>query len=573
MKAYGIILFFLTGLILVSCKKLDEMNIDPNGIDPSIANPSQLLTTVITRSGTTVTELGFGQISGVMQQTQEDGWSGGYNDFGWQSSSHDGTWKSLYQNLSDSKEMMRKANEANNDFFRAASLIMTAYNFGHIADFWGDAPYSEALRNDDGIMNPKYDAQFNIYKGILDDLEQANALLSKAPGSYNTINNGQDVLYSGDITKWRRFANSLSIRYNLRLSAKDQSFARDNITRILGAPDKYPLITAAADEAAFAYTGNNPSSSWPTNIVGNTDLSSEYHRRKMCSTLVEEMRKHNDPRLGVWANKVETPLHLDESKPENYDNIEDVVFNIEGVSATIKCRVIGKGVADAYVQKYGVPVNYNLDYIGMPPNWTKLSLFAYNISPATYQGRPNPHCSMLNSMYQLALAPQLKSRMLSAAEVHFDLAEIALKGWGGNAKMEYENAIRTSLESWGLTSNYTMYLVQPGVPFDNTLEQIITQKWIASWSATCEAWFDWRRTGFPNFKTVGVGAKRDVIPVRLYYPANEETANADKLRQALPNLEETMYSQQEPDNATYPVMKRNSAWAKMWLLQGTGKPW
>ncbi|SEK26998.1 SusD/RagB family nutrient-binding outer membrane lipoprotein [Parapedobacter koreensis] len=573
MKAYGIILMFLIGLFITSCKDLDEMNIDPNGIAPSIANPSHLLPTVISRSGIAVTNLGFGDISGVMQHTQKDGWSGGHNDFGWQSSSHNGVWQSLYQNLSDSKEMLHKAEETNNDFFRGTALVMMAYNFGYIADLWGDAPFSEALRNDEGIMNPKYDSQFDIYKGILDYLDQANTLLSKDQGAYNTINNGQDILYAGDASKWRKFANSLSIRYSLRLSEKDPSFAQENIRKILGDPATYPLILEVADEAAFAYTGNNPSSSWPTNIVGNTDLSSDYHRRKMCATLVEEMRQYNDPRLGVWANRVELPLHLDESKSDTYDNVEDVVFTINGETTTVRCRVIGKGIVDDYIEKYDEPVNYNLDFIGMPPNWTDISLFAYNLSPSTYQGRPNPHCSMLNDIYKLASHELLKSRMLSASEVHFDLAEIALKGWGGNAESHYNDAIRTSFEAWGVAADYAAYIVQPGAAFANTLEQIITQKWVASWSAACESWFDWRRTGYPVFETVGMRAKRDVMPVRLYYPTNEETTNAEKLREALPNFEDTRYSLEEPDNEAFPVLKKNSAWSKMWLLQGTGKPW
>lgn len=576
MKAHrNIIITFmcLTGLFLSSCKDLDEMNIDPNGIDPSIANPSHLIATVITGSGTTVTGLGFGQISGVMQHTQLDGWSGGHNDYGWQSSSHDGVWGNLYANLRNAKEMMRKADEADNDFYRGVSLIFTAYNFGCIADLWGDAPFSEALRNDEGIMNPKYDPQFDIYKGILDYLEEANTLLSRSQSEYNVVDAGQDILYGGDVTKWRKFANSLALRYYLRLSEKEAEFARAGIAKILGDAAKYPLILEAADDAAFSYAGNNSASSWPTNIVGNTDLSSNYHRVKLCSTLVEEMRRNSDPRLGVWANPVELPLFLDRSREEWVDETREIEFTVNGEKITKTCRVVGQKQVDDYVEGHGgVAVNFNHDFIGMPPNWSIGSLYEFNMSPVTYQGRPNPHCSMLNDIYKLANHELLKSRMLSAAETHFNLAEIALKGWGGDAGEQYNAAIRTSFDAWGVSGDYAGYIAQAGVTFDNSLEQIITQKWVASWSATCEAWFDWRRTGYPDIEP-GLRTKRAVPPVRLYYAQNEETTNVEKMRTALDNFEDSPYSLEEPANTEFPVMSRNSAWSKMWLLQGTGKPW
>ncbi len=573
-KNLALALCCLGTLFISSCKDLDEMNINPNGIDPSIANPSQLISTVISGTGKTVTGQGFGDMSVVMQHTQLDGWSN--NGYSWQTSSHDGLWGSLFSNLRNAKELMTKAEETDNDFFRGTALIFMAYNWGYLADMWGDVPFSEALRNDEGIMNPKYDSQFDIYKGILDYLEQANTLLSKPQDEYNVISTTQDILYGGDVAKWRKFANSLALRYYLRLSEKEPEFARTGIGKIVGNESMYPLILESADDASFAYAGNNSSSSWPTNIVGNTDLSSGYHRVKLCSTLVEEMRSHNDPRLGVWANPVELPLYLDSSREEwPDDETRSVEFIVDGEKVTKRCRVVGSKQVSDYendVNHPGVPVNFNHDFIGMPPSWTIGAEYAFNLSTVTYQGRPNMHCSMLNDIYKLASHELLKARMLSASETRFNLAEIALKGWGGNAREQYEAAIRTSFESWGVGDRYADFIAQPDVAFDNSLEQIIVQKWVASWSATCEAWFDWRRTGYPELKP-GLRTKRAALPIRFYYVQNEEQTNMEKMRAALDNFEDTRYSLEEPANAEFPAMTRNSAWSKMWLLQGTNKPW
>jgi len=89
------------------------------------------------------------------------------------------------------------------------------------------------------------------------------------------------------------------------------------------------------------------------------------------------------------------------------------------------------------------------------------------------------------------------------------------------------------------------------------------QKWIASFTNASEAWFDWRRTGLPDLQT-GPSPLRDAIPLRFYYGSDEKENNATNYLAAIENLETTSYSSSD-DN--------DSAWSKMWLLQGTDEPW
>jgi len=101
------------------------------------------------------------------------------------------------------------------------------------------------------------------------------------------------------------------------------------------------------------------------------------------------------------------------------------------------------------------------------------------------------------------------------------------------------------------------------VAYNGTVEQVLEQKWIASWTAATEAWFDYRRTGLPALQA-GPAAKRGVLPVRFYYAQNELMLNAENALDAVNGLEVTGYSQADANN---------SAWSKQWLVQGTGKPW
>ena len=540
----SIIIIWLAGLSLFACKDLDELNINPNGVDPSVADPSLLISTVITYSGTPVVDLGFGDIAGVMQHTQKDGWSGGHNDYDWNTRN----WDGYYGNLRQAKELLRKADEKKNDFYAGVAKLFFAYNFGAITDMWGDAPFSEALQGKEGIKKPKFDPQKDIYLGILAYLEEANTLLSKNQGDY-AVNNTQDVLYGGNVAKWRKFANSLALRYYLRISAKEPSIAEAGIRKILGDPGKYPLILDVADDAAFVYPANNSGTSWPSKTA--YDLTeTDWRRLKMCSTLVEMLRSLKDPRIAVWANKVAIPLVLDTENPNR-----DEIVNGE--------RFIGTNIANTYVTTFETPVNYNKDYVGIPPSFSKAA-YVFNLNPNLVQGSINPHASHINDLYKKTTDPLLKVRMVSAAEMHFNLAEIALKGWGGSAEEQYYAGIRASLETWGVSSQYSAYIATPGVVFNGTLAQIMDQKWIASWTAAAEAWFDFRRTGLPALLP-GKNGKMNAIPIRFYYGTTELNYNTDNVNEAISRLERTAYYTESEG--------LNTAWSKMWLLQGTGKPW
>jgi hypothetical protein len=533
--------------LLISCNDLDELNINPNGVDPEIADVNLLMPTIITQVGQTVVGLGFGDIAGVMQHTQKTGWSTGHNDYDWDSFNK--SWAGYYGILRNVDEYYKKAVEEGYEFHQGVALLMKSYTFGLITDLWGDAPYSEALKAEGGsaFFKPAFDLQRDIYLGILADLETANTLLSKSSGEYENIDPVQDVLYGGDVSKWRKLANSLALRYYMRLSLKEPGLAQDGIEKITSDATTYPLITDASDDANVSYIGSSPSDSWPTNMVFNSDPAGEYMRTKLASTLVDALQALDDPRLAVWAEPIEIPL---------------VLVSGTGVDRIVDGkREISQDIVDEYEETWGVGVDYDPDYVGIPP-----SVFAapqYNLNPNLEQGVYNPHASQLNEMYKQTNGDLLLMRLLSAAEVHLILAEAAMYGWApGSPEDHYAAGIQESFDAWGVGGEFDDYI--SGAPY-NGLESIIEQKWIASWSAAAEAWFDYRRTGFPDLQT-GESAKRQKLPLRFYYHFdNEISKNPENAEAAIQRLEPTPYKGSDVSN--------NSAWSKMWLLQGTGKPY
>jgi hypothetical protein len=545
LKNSFIIAITLVLTLVISCKDLDELNVNPNGVDPENADLNLLMPTVITGVGQTVVGLGFGDIAGVMQHTQKDGWSSGHNDYDWDNASK--SWKSYYSILRNGEEYYNKAVEGEYEFHQGVALILKAYTFGLIIDLWGDAPFSDALKAEEGpeYFKPVYDSQKDIYTGILEYLETANTLLSKSPDAYRNIVPSQDVLFNGDVTKWRKFANSLALRYYMRLSVKEPGMAEQGINKIASDPNMYPVLTQASEDATVSYAGLSSKDSWPSNMVFSEDPSGNYMRTKLCATLVDVLQNLNDPRLGVWANKIEIPLVLVPGT-----GIDEIV---DGK------RLVSQDIVDAYEEAWGVGIDYDPDFVGIPA-----SVFAapqYNLNPNLDQGVFNPHASQLNDMYKESSAPLLLMRMMSSAEVHFILSEAALYGWApGSAEEHYANGIQQSFNAWDLGDAYNDY----SAPYTG-IESIIEQKWIASWTAAAESWFDYRRTGLPNLQT-GESAKREALPLRFYYHFSDEISkNTVNSEAAIEKLEPTEYKGSD--------VSKNSAWSKFWLLQGTNKPY
>jgi hypothetical protein len=540
----SVIIPLLLACMVFSCKDLTELNENPNGVAPESVNPNLVLPTVLTEAAKLYVNLGYQDIAGVVQHTQKDAWSSGHNDYDW---GGDQSWNGYYDVLRNNELVYQRAVKANFEFHQGVALVMKSFMFGLITDLWGDAPYTNALKGEAGAtadILPAFDSQDKIYAGVIADLEKANTLLSKPKADYEGIVDNVDVIYGGDPAKWRKMANSLMLRFYLRISGKQPDIAKAGIEKIVANAALYPIITSNADDATMGFPGNSEADSWPANTVSDAS-GSNYRRIKMCATLVERLQTLKDPRLGIWANKVEVPLVVDPKQPAGTDKIVD-----------------GKRILSPDKVKNTV-VDTDPEYVGLPPSFSALPS-AYNLNPTPGQTSFNPHVSFLNNIYKAAKGPLLRARLISAAEVNFILAEAALKGWAaGVAKDRYEAGVKASMETWTVGDKYAAYIAMPGVVFDNTPKQVLEQKWIASWTAATEAWFDFRRTGLPALKA-GPAAKREVLPVRFYYMQDELRINKSNAENAVSKLEVTGYSQ--ADNG-------NSAWSKQWLLQGTGKPW
>lgn len=206
-------------------------------------------------------------------------------------------WQGFYiESLADYQRIYKIGVETNNPNYQAVAVILRSWVFSILTDTYGDIPYKDALQGLEGTLLPKYNAQKEVYAGLIAELKTAGESINAADKT-NPI--AGDILFNGDLAKWKKFANSLSLRLLSRMIDKADSpiDVKSEIGRILGDPAKYPVLASVAENIQLNYLDatNNQN---PVNVNRKTR---DDHR--VSATLVNKLLELNDARLPIYANK------------------------------------------------------------------------------------------------------------------------------------------------------------------------------------------------------------------------------------------------------------------------------
>lgn len=437
-------------LVLSACSDFGDINVDPNR--PSSPLTSGLLTgaerSVSDVVGSAIGVLYTQQLS-EKQYTESSRYQDIYFDF-------NGFYTGPLMNLQRIIDL--NTNEAtkgdvlssgSNENQIAVARILKAYFFGVMTDRWGELPYTEALQ---GELNysPTYDTQEFIYTDLLKELDEAAAQID-----LNTAGVEGDLLFDGDMEKWRRFANSLRMVMALRISDVAPDLAQSNFVAaynsgVLMDDFTYPYLAEANNQ--------NP---WYGRYLTRVDYA-------ISNTMYDYMNPLGDPRLPVYADPA---ANTGEITPMPY-----------GVSNTVAGEI----------------TNASVSYLGS------------------------------DTRAQNAELP-----IITLAQIHFSLAEAAVKGWvSESAEEHYLAGIKASFEQYGVYTEaaYNAYVAQAEVKFSsaNAIEKIANQKWVALFLQGYESWAEWRRLDFPTLApAVDAMNESKMIPVRQAYPTTERDINSE----------------------------------------------
>jgi hypothetical protein len=312
---------FITTTLLLSCDNNFE-EINANIDDPVIIPSSMIIGTVVrnvanelysTFNGTEHGETWAQHIS-MVQYNDPERYKPRINTM-------DNLWSVFYTGASNANQMYNLAVLEENKINQGIALILKAYCFSLLTDFYGDVPFSEALKGpSDANFAPVYDSQEAIYTGILSILDEAISLLSSGIG---TTDPKMDILYSGDNSKWTKFAVSLKFRSLMRISSK-----KDVKSALQAIVSSGKLFSSNTDEAKLVFLSTSPEA----NPIYESIVGGSRAEFKLAKTFIDFLSGNSDPRLPVYAQKaVASNTYV--GKPSGYEESPLPGFGYDDVSS------------------------------------------------------------------------------------------------------------------------------------------------------------------------------------------------------------------------------------------------
>jgi len=379
-------------------------------------------------------------------------------------------WEISYLNLYNLSLIEKEQGLVAGPFYVGMAKILKGYTFLRLVDFYNNIPFSEAL--DPSNPAPIYDDGETVYKGAIALITEGIAHIKQggiAPAA-------DDILFGGDMDQWARFGNTLKLRALIRMSEIEQdAYIREQLGIIQQEGSGFLLADAFVNPGFSTAASNQLNPFWNgyyRNFTGSVTTLNQGLRptRYLLSFYAE----HNDPRM------------------------KQIYNTVNGQYAGV---VLGQLTADPS-QNFGVT--------------------------SSFKG-PLDNDSQGGGLVKSATQPLL---FFSAAESYFLQAEAAQRGWisDGNAEQYYLDSVRTSFAYLGVPSAiFQSYVAQPSVRFNNSLERIIEQKWLAMNGIDgAEAWNDYRRLALPDAPG-SVAVSEGIRPYRLLYPESEVNANPEQV--------------------------------------------
>lgn len=518
MKKYINLILLSSFLVVSSCDdRFAELNTDPNRPGADVFDPNLILPVATYGYGNMLTgysgpilfqsmwiqSLASTSTGGANYYSNADKYviSGSTNNY------IQGVWNNGYQIASRINQMQSLARTKDLSNLDAVGGIFKASTLAFVSDVYGDVPYTEGLQAEEGITQPKYDSQSEAYMAMLMDLETSLASLNPAG---DPIRN--DVMYGGDLEKWRKFGYSMMLKMALRLVKVDPAAAQAWVQKAVAGG----VFTSPDDDALVPSDQANGYSNQNANALNVVD---DIYEVRWSDKTIDFLKATNDPRLSIVAEVPPAGL----------------AANRDGVV---------EGNSDPSVQ-LGLPNGFDLtggafditthpEYPGPTGSGADVAIIgAYSRPTAIYRDRDAPVFA------------------LTYAEVQLLLADAAVRGLAsGSAADYYKNGVEAAFVSIGKfggrtvavedITNYTDAHPLDVSTTEASLKMINEQIWVTTslFANFVEAWNNWKRTGYPELTPVNFPGNfsSGQIPRRQPYPAGESGVNGESLSAAVSRM-------------------------------------
>jgi hypothetical protein len=376
---------------------------------------------------------------------------------------------------------------------RNAARIMRVLNFHRLTDFYGNIPYFGALQGMDGGFFPEYDQQSEIYPHLLQELEEATAAISATNPDDGFAR--ADIIYMGDIAKWKKFGYSLMLRLAMRVSNVAPQLANEYVTKAVAGG-----VMESPDDNAWV-----PMSEGPSLWINQNGISRAFF-------------PGDGGQPGYLSDTFIEWLKAGATTPNEVDP---------------RLMIISGGIAEWSAIDWN-PLNTNpLEQRGMPNGFDAAGL-------EEMEGEEIDQTTTYSRINYLMLQRDSPYILMNSAESAFLLAEALERGIGsgipGSAAEHYAVGVKDAMqmythfdESLSVSdAQVTAYLTRHPYGVEKpALEMIGEQMWASKFFNWWEAWSDWRRTGYPQLTPTNYpgNVTQGQIMRKLRYPAAEVATN------------------------------------------------
>lgn len=512
-----ILLYITCGITVLQMgctKNFDKVNTDPNQTTASLFDPDYLLSEAEWEYSNT----GYNQLLFESMWSQALASTYGYYGNGDKylysgsfTAYRDNLWNADYRAASLANEMMNLTKDKPEDvnLYNIGALVRVLI-MQRITDVYGDVPYSEAFKAKEGITQPKFDTQQDIYNSMFNEVQTAvNNLDASKPAPAN------DLFYNGDINKWKRFGYSLMLRLAMRLTKVDPATAQSWAEKAAAGG----TFTSIDDNAKVKGDQANGFSNANTSALRVAD---DYREVRWSETFIDFLKATNDPRLSAVA-EVAQPGYINNTN-------QDL-----------------PGDNDPAIQ-IGLPNGYTIGGINDITQYSKYpgpSGSGTDIAPVGKYSRPRTVVYLDRSGINM---------VFTYAETEFLLAEAKVRGWnvgGTSAAQHFANGVTAAMKSLAqfnsaatvpdaaISAFVTAHPLDESSP-TNAIRMINDQYWVetATMFEFIENWTNWRRSGYPELTPVNFPGNfsSGTIPRRIPYQSQESANNPQNYKEAVSRL-------------------------------------
>lgn len=473
---HTLIAVVIGALIGVSCSHLfDEYNDDPNNIEMWQGDPMSFLENLVFGGADDLLYRTY-QVNGeLIQYTVSTSVANAFHRFIVSNGSATNFWNEMATDAANANEMLKLAEAQNRKECQAIALTLRSMYISELTDMFGDIPFSEAFQGYDGNTTPRFDTQEEVYRQLFSDLRRANDLYKESKEMKNA---SKDLLYGGNLTKWRKFNNSLYLRMLMRVSGRNSYLdVNKQLKEIYTAPAEWPVFESIDDAAVMKFTGVTPNE----NRFGREDLKSfTTSGRRACQNMTDLMKPSKDPRYTIYFNP----------RGEDWSGLTS--------GQAIKEDESEQNTAD-YL---------NIHVLGQFTSW--FSFMNYD--------------EVLFIWAEAAQRGLIAGGETLAAEMYSKAIEQSVRYWNAQVEKPVSDLVISD------------FLAK--VSYDGTYEQLMNQKYIALFWVGYQGWAEYRRTGYPRL-TINPGTENNhIVPRRFTYPVTTRDTNLKNYNEALRRLQE-----------------------------------